>query len=223
MMHNPEFPQEAIEERLRRLCTLLSGMARLMSEQAEFHSGALMDLGLDRMREAATLAESRMGRLSIAGNRWRREIEKTMLTNLARGVFTSHAILGEAGTEAWPDLFQALEGARHEIAQAALRDPSFFMPEDFRPDLISEARPAPFLQPQGWRELDGECYVRLETDKIPIAVVGWGNRDNKTWLAQAGGIGVGFYADPALAAQHAEEAYELLFGPSRIAGLSVVR
>lgn len=203
---------DGAEARLRRLAELLGRFARLMEEQAAFHASERMVFSVSVVRSAAAQAQRRMGRVRDAGARWLYEMEKSLLADLARAAHAASAVAGEAGDEAWPDLAAAAAEARGVIREAAERDASLFSPQGFNPEAVANAPSAPFDDPSGWRAVDEDCFVAVGTLGVPMAAVAWGPQGGRRWLAQVGGIGMGFHDTPSLAAKAAGLAHGDWFG-----------
>lgn len=203
--------RHAIETRVRRLAMLLSTTSTSMGEQGAFHAGPSVDAGVRTLREGAVRAERRVASVGHAGSRWLREIEKTLLSELARAAWLSETVCLDAGPEAWPDLFAAAETCRNEVREAAARDPSLFAPVGFDTATVGSV-PAPFTDPPGWCVAEAGWMVAMAHGGIPMIVAPWDQGGTRHWLASVGGVGVGHASDAAEAARRAQAAHLALFG-----------
>lgn len=200
------------EERVAGLARLLVRAAASMGDQAEFHRGGAVDSGIRTLRDGAARAERRLGSVAHAGSRWLREIEKTLLTELARAAWLADAVCDEAGPEAWPDLSVAADDCRREVRAAAARDPSLFAPIGFDAAGLKSRESASLGGEAAWRKVEDGCFAAVTDLGVPLTVAVWGHGGGRLWLASVGGVGVGLFPDAEGAAARAEAANRSLFG-----------
>jgi hypothetical protein len=203
---------EGVRERLRGEVRVLVDFLRVMREQANFHSSDAMCLGADSARAAAEMAVRRLPRIDAAGPNWLREMEKTLLCELARAVNLSATVLGEADAEAWPDLAAVADGALGLLGAAADADPSLLAPAEFDLAAFGEGEEAPFSDPPGWRRYGQRGYAALCERGVPAAVLPWSQGAEKGWIAQVCGVAVSFHASPEAAAGAAAGLHRAWFG-----------
>lgn len=219
MAHDVDAAAEArriAEQRVTGLGRLLTRTAACMVDQREFHSGGAIEDGVRTLRDGAARAERRIGSVPHAGSRWLREIEKTLIAELARATWLADEVCEEAGDVAWPDLAEAAEECRREIRAAAERDASLFAPSGFDAADVRSRAAASLSTEADWRVMEEGCFAAVAQSGIPLAVAAWRHGGSNLWLASVGGVGVGLVSEPDGAARRAEDAYRSLFGAAAV-------
>lgn len=194
-------------DRIGLVAGLLSALARAMVEQSEFHRSGLVDFSVGSLGQSARSAARRLSAKSVTG-RLQRQIERTLLADLCRGVDLGYAVVREAAQEAWPDLTTASDAAVAALREVSLLDNGLFKPEWHDADCDASAGVSPIVDLIGWRHTDGGIHFRQEPDGIVVWVAPLADE----WVAKVGLVGFAICNSAVAAADKAVSSHAAIFG-----------
>jgi hypothetical protein len=173
---------------------------------------------IDILQAGARFAAARGRSAARAGPCQLRQIEKTVLVELSRGVLIAAEAIRETGEHAWPLLESGLKEARAALRDAVAFDPELFSPIGMDAAGVAAGGAAPFAT-AGWRTLSGGRYAAVGEDGVVLAAFPMPDEAGApAWLAQVGGVGVAICNAPGEAAAAAASAHAAVFGAAEIPG-----
>lgn len=197
--------------RIDRMATILKSMSDAMNDQSSFHVDHSVTFGVTNLKEAAVIAARRALSAPLAGPRQLREMERTVLFELAQATLLGQTVIRQAGSEMWPELEIATAEALVAVRDAACRDITLLGCTDHKDE---DTLRLPFAEEIGgdWRRVSAEQCLMIRQDGIALSANSLGNPVTGPWLARMGDIPVGI-TDTLDEAAHAAEAAGVLFAP----------
>ncbi len=194
------------------MASLLSWLAEAMANLDRVSGGEGTAFAVTNFREASDLASRRVGTARHAGPRLLREIQKTLLVELARCALLAASAVDEAGSDASQDLASAAALARGELRAAAIRDPGLLAPPAFSAsEVLACEEPAPFAEPAGWRSVGRGCFATVDPRGVVLSVMPLSGE----YMGRVGGTVVAVRTDAAAAARAAISVRDTLLGPTQ--------